>query len=149
MNDDLNHFISHWLAGLFTGLECIGASSRETLLRACARGCAASYTTRVFREVYRESADTDAFLAGLAARFPEARYERVGSNAIRVRYIRCGCDWVTNGLTRSPRLCDCSRYNLEANFEGALEMPVTVIREASILEGEAECSFLVTPTGLI
>jgi hypothetical protein len=144
MDDELLHLMAHWFTGLFDGLEQIDPPSREILLRACGRGCAASFTARQFCEAWQESADLDGFLANLAARFPEARYECVGPRAIRARYVRCDCDLVTRGLVRTPLLCECSRYNLQTNFERALGTPVVVTPEASILGGDSWCSFIVT-----
>ena len=146
-NAELKQFMVHWFAGLFDGLSGLDPCAQEAVLGECGRACARSYTARVFRETWQESADLDAFLSRLARHFPEARYERVGPRAVRVRYDRCACDLVRQGLVRSPLLCRCSAHNLEENFRQALGVPVTATLESSILAGETECVFVVSWAG--
>lgn len=139
MDDALKGFMEHWFAGLVAGLAEVGEGARDTILRACGRACAESYTAQVFREAWRETDDLDRFLVRLAERFAGATYERDGSHAIRVTYMHCGCDLVRLGLVRSPLLCACSAYNLAENLQRALGRPVSVELESSILTGASCC----------
>lgn len=136
-----------WFSGLISGLESVDAPAREVILRECGKACASSYTAGVFREAKESSADTESFLAALAERFSGATYELIDTETIRVRYASCACDLVESGLVESPLLCGCSAHNLRENFEQALNKPVTVSLESSILQGASRCEFLVSLTG--
>jgi hypothetical protein len=142
--EGLRHFMTYWFAGLVNGLEGVDNEARGTILRECGKACAHSYTVQVFQDARRHSADVDAFLARLGARFPEATYKKIDLCTIRVRYDRCECDLVKCGLVKSPLICECSAYNLKENFERALGTPVAVTIESSILRGGAWCGFLVS-----
>jgi hypothetical protein len=141
-----SHFLTHWFSGLMDGLESLAPSARQTILRECGKACAQSYTAGVFEEAWRHSADTEAFLAELAIRFPEAAYEQLGPHTIRVRYATCECDLVKRGLAKSPVICECSAHNLQENF-CALGIPVTATVEGSILRGQTQCTLIVTLDG--
>ena len=143
-DEAVRHFLTHWFSGLRNGLECVDEAARKAILRECGKACAASYTAEVFRDARERSTDMEAFLAVLAAKFPEATYARVSQSSIRVRYTRCGCDLVQSGLVKSSWICGCSAYNLQENFEHALGIPASVVLESSILEGAPECAFLVS-----
>jgi hypothetical protein len=144
MDKELQHFLTHWFSGLINGLESVAAPARATILRACGQACAASYTAEVFQRAREQSADTEGFLARLAAEFPEATYTLLAPNTIRVCYTHCACDLVRRGWVQSPLLCGCSVYNLKENFERALGMPVEVTLERSILGGASRCVFLIS-----
>ena len=143
-DEDVEHFMRYWLAGLMDGLERVDPESRETILRACGEACAHSYTAQVFRDARHHSTDIGSFLARLATRFPEATYEQLDWYTIRVRYATCECDLVKCGWVKSPVICQCSAHNLQENFEQSLGVPVSVTIESSILRGGTLCSFLVS-----
>lgn len=136
-------FLSHWFRGLAHGLEQLDHDARQIVLSECGRACAESYTLKVFREAWIHSSDLESFLRELEARFPDAQYSILDEQRIEVEYRRCGCDLVTAGLIRSPSLCECSAYNLEANFEATLGGHVKVTLEASILSGSPTCRFVI------
>lgn len=138
-----NQFLRIWFSGLISGLERVDEPAREAILQECGKACARSYTAAVFQEAKKKSPDMEAFLAELAARFPGATYELLDSKTIRVRYLKCACDLVETGLVKSPLLCGCSAFNLQENFERALEKPISVRLERSILQGASECELLV------
>ena len=144
MDEGFKHFLTCWLAGLLKGLESADQKTRETILRECGKGCAHSYTAQLFQDTRRHSTDLETFLTNLAQRFPEATYERIGPREIQVTYSHCACDLVTLGFTQSPTLCQCSAYNLQANFEQALKTPVDVDIRSSILRHESHCMFVVS-----
>jgi hypothetical protein len=143
-DEGVRDFLRYWFSGFVDGLESIDESARQAILHACGRACARSYTAAVFREAREQSAGQASFLAALAARFPEARYEQLTSTTLRVRYARCACDLVTCGLVESPLLCECSAENLRENLASALGVPVAVTLESSILGGAPECVFMVS-----
>lgn len=141
---NLREFLDYWFAGLLQGLEGLDEPSQSKVLHECGKACARSYTAQVFREAKQDSADMDTFLQALSRRFPEASYERVGSDVIRVTYARCGCDLVRLELVKSPALCECSAANLRENFEQALGTSASVAIETSILRGEPQCVLVVS-----
>lgn len=143
-DEELKQFLGFWLSGLMNGLESVDEPARETILSECGKACACSYTAGVFQEARKNSTDMESFLAALAERFPGATYELLNAETIRVRYANCGCDLVETGLVSSPLICECSAHNLRANFEQALERPVEVTLERSILRGANECELLVS-----
>jgi hypothetical protein len=144
-DEGVRHFLTCWFSGLTNGLKSVDEAARNAILRECGKACAESYTADVFRDAWGQSADIEGFLALLAAKFPEATYERLASGSIRVRYSRCACDLVTEGLVKSSLICGCSAYNLKENFERAWGIPVRVTLESSILQGAPQCEFLVSP----
>jgi hypothetical protein len=143
-DEGVRQFLLYWVSGLVNGLESVDESARRTILRACGKACAASYTAKVFADARERSADMGSFLAVLATKFPGAVYERLDSSTIRVRYTNCACDLVKCGLVKSPLLCECSAYNLQENLEHAWGTPVSVTLESSILGGASQCAFKVS-----
>jgi len=139
-DEGVRHFMTYWFSGLMNGLESVDEPARKAILRECGKACAESYTVKVFQDARERSIDMEAFLAILAAKFPEATYEQLTSGTIRVRYTRCACD-----LVKSSLICECSAYNLRENFERAWGVPVSVTLETSILQGAPQCVFLVSP----
>ncbi len=122
-------------------IEELDEAARRGLWRRCGEACAASYTAEVFRWARQESADWPGFLANLARAFPGAQYTWDGADTLQVRYhAACGCDLVRLGLVTSPALCECTVANLSANLQAALDVPVTVALEGSLLRGDACCS---------
>ena len=140
----LKEFFTHWFSGLTDGLEGVDAASRTIMLSACGKACAHSYTVQVFQEARQSSSDIDSFLEALAFRLPAARYEKTGSNSIRVTYRECGCDLVRLGLVSSPLLCECSARNLQENLECSLGKVASVELQTSILRGGGQCVLAVT-----
>jgi hypothetical protein len=137
-------FMRHWFSGLVNGLGAIDQEARETVLCACGKACAESYTAQVYQEAWEQSTNMDGFLSSLATRFPGATYTRVGTHTIRVNYATCECDLVKCGLIESPLICECSAYNLQENFERTLGTSVSVEIESSILSGGPCCVFRVS-----
>jgi predicted hydrocarbon binding protein len=136
-----------WFSGLISGLEKVDEPAREAILQECGKACARSYTAAVFQEARKDSDDMETFLAALGAKFRGAAYELINAETIGVRYSKCACDLVETGLIASPVICGCSAHNLRENFERALEKPVTVTLESSILQGASRCEFLVSLAG--
>ena len=143
MNEELSHFLSYWFQGFAGGIEQMDDSARAVLLKSCGMACAQSYTIQIYREAWQASQNIQEFLKNLGQRFPEARYTLQDENTIDVVYSTCACDLVRNGWVKSLHLCSCSVANLQANFEAGLGYPVTVRMEKTLLQGGAECHFVV------
>jgi hypothetical protein len=149
VDEDLQNFMTFWLAGLLKGLESVDKQAQETILRECGIGCAKSYTAQIFQDTRQQSTDLETFLTNLSRRFPEATYTLISPQEIQVTYSHCACDLVAHGFTQSPMLCRCSAANLQANFAQALELPVEVAIRSSILRGNTNCTFVVSFTEAI
>jgi hypothetical protein len=135
----LKDFLDHWYAGFIRGVEKSDASSQKKMWEECGKACAESYTAEVFREVWKNSAGVDSFLQNLSRRGSDSAYERIGPDAVRATYGRCGCDLVRLGWANSPALCECSAANLRENLRQALGMTPSVSVESSILRGGSRC----------
>ena len=144
MEEEMNHFMSHWFAGYIEGLISLDAEPQDVLLAACGQACADSYTTEQFRKAW-ENADGNLprFLTGLDQIFPEAEYTLIDKNKIQVKYTRCACDLVKRGWVENPMQCLCSLHNLKANFEAAMGKKVNVELQETILGGDEQCLFLI------
>lgn len=130
MNKGLKKFFSYWFSEFESGLKNIDSRSRPRLLRYCGEAYADSYIKDISREAKVKSSDLGQLLKNLSKKFPDAEYEMVSNNAIRVIYNKCGCDIVSRGLIKSPLFCSCSVENLKSNFQVALEKAVVVKLEA-------------------
>jgi len=143
MDEDMKNFLAYWFSGFSDGLDELDDPARETILRRCGEACARSYTADIFREVMQETREHEAFLEALGERFPGCSYNQIAPDEIEVTYDTCGCDLVRLGWVKSPAMCMCSAHNLRANLEAALDFPVTVTLQKSILRGDDQCVFVV------
>lgn len=144
INKDLHHFLAYWFSGLMNGLGELDDVSRKKVLRECGKACSQSYTMQIFRDAKENSSDIDSMLKNLAKRFPGSKYERDGSNIIKVTYRQCGCDLVRLGLVKSASWCQCSAFSLQENFQLVLGKSVSVAVQASILKGAKQCILIVS-----
>ncbi|MBI9049482.1 MAG: hypothetical protein JEZ00_08680 [Anaerolineaceae bacterium] len=144
MDEDLNHFLSHWFQGYMDGLGQLDQADQEKMLAACGLACAKSYTAQCYQEAWQAAnGDLSEFLTQLSKHFPEAKYDQVDEHTIEVRYQYCDCDLVTQGWVKSALLCRCSLHNLGQNFMAAMGQTVQVKLQSSILAGDNECRFEV------
>jgi len=144
MDNDQKEFLGWWFSGFVDGLEKMDGDQRTILLRACGKACAASYTANLFRETWQQNADLPQFLEQLSEKFPGGSYRLIDEHTLSVSYRECGCDLVKLGWVKTPLLCGCSANNLQQNFEAALAVPVGVEIQTSILDGQDQCTFLVS-----
>jgi predicted ArsR family transcriptional regulator len=144
MDNDQKEFLGWWFSGFADGLEKLDDEQRTILLRACGKACAASYTANLFRETWQQNADLPQFLEQLSEKFPGGSYRLIDEHTLSVSYRECGCDLVKLGWIKTPLLCGCSANNLQQNFEAALAVPVGVEILTSILDGQDQCTFLVS-----
>lgn len=140
-DDGLNNFLTYWFAGFSSGIDSLDANSRQKILAECGKSCARSYTTTIFKNARQNSSDLKELLKRLHEYLPNGRFELLESGSIRATYLCCDCDLVRLGLVGSPNLCECSAANFAENLKSALEVPVSVEIEKSILRG-ADCCVL-------
>lgn len=138
-DDELNNFLTHWFTGFSSGIDSLDANSRQKILAECGKACARSYTTAIFKKARQNSSDLKGLMELLHEYLPDGRFELLENGSIRATYLRCGCDLVRLGLVGSPNLCECSAANFAENLKSALEVPVSVEIESSILRGAQSC----------
>lgn len=144
MDQEQEHFLKHWVGGVFAGIEDLDNAAQERFFTACGQACGDSYTVRIFREAQAESSSLESFLTRLGEKFPEASYRLFDDGQIEVTYHACGCDLVRLGWVKTPLLCQCSLRNLAYNFSQALSREVRVECKQSILMGDDFCKFFVS-----
>ena len=131
-----------WFTVLMNTIEKQDTKTRNGLLATCGAACA-SHATNAFREIHTESKDLTDFIQKANEKLceDEAFYHYVDESTIEIRYPRCLCPLVDQGLISSPVLCGCSSSWLKTNMEAALERPVDVRRINTALDGESSCKF--------
>ena len=145
MEEDLNHFLTHWYAGYLNALSLLEGDQQDKFFAACGYACAASYTAERFQIAWKNAQGNDStFLDELKERFPEAEYKLASEHEIEVVYNTCACDLVKCGWVKSPLHCRCSLFNLKENFQLVTGKPVNVVLQESILSGNERCRFRVS-----
>jgi hypothetical protein len=132
-----------WITTLMNGLEKnVDEKFLSKILEQCGRQCQSQSFVKKARDVYQNSKSTDEFLEKLGRIYKHLHKE---GNSVYIVYPRCYCSQV-NKIPKgklSGMYCNCSRGWAKALFEGALDRPVEVIKEKSIIGGDSECRFRV------
>ncbi|NLT11990.1 MAG: hypothetical protein GXY06_06240 [Clostridiaceae bacterium] len=138
-------FLAQWFGGFEVALQNMSEEERAALLRPCAKACSESYPANIFREAFSKSSDRADFLHRIESGMGGVVIERVDASHVVFVYPECYCDLHTRGWVSTPELCECSRYNLQANFEAAMgPSSVTVELEQTILGGAESCRLRVS-----
>lgn len=132
-----------WITRLIAGLdEHVDETTRAAILEQCGRQCQSPAFIKKAKDIYKKSSNIDDFLH---------RFEQVYKNLHRegsdvyIVYPKCYCPQV-NKIPKgklSGTYCNCSRGWAKALFEGALDRPVEVVMEESIIKGDKQCRFRV------
>jgi hypothetical protein len=137
-------FYREWFAGVNGFLDQAGDEAFAEFIDRCAASCSASYSRGVYERAFSGGASVAEGLAALKREFADFDYALDG-NRIEIRFARCGCDLVSDGLISSPRLCACSVASCKKNWETVLGPgSVTVELKASVLRGDGRCVLVVT-----
>ena len=137
-------FYRHWFQGIGEFLETAAPAAIDAFVERCAESCSASYSRGVYERAFAGGRDIAGALAELKRAFADFDYTLDG-NRIEIRYARCGCDLVNDGLLSSPMLCACSVASCRKNFEAALGPgSVSVELRDSVLKGDGRCALVVT-----
>jgi hypothetical protein len=132
-----------WITTLIDGLEKnVDEKVLSKVLEQCGRQCQSETFVKKARGIFLNSKSTDEFLEKLGRINKHIHRE---GNSVYVAYPRCYCSQV-NKIPKgklSGMYCNCSRGWVKALFEGALDKPVEVIKEKSIVGGDRECRFRV------
>lgn len=137
-------FYREWFAGVNGFLDRASDEAFAEFIDRCAESCSASYSRGVYERAFSGGASLAEALAALKKEFADFDYTLDG-NAIEIRFARCGCDLVNDGLISSPRLCACSVASCKKNWETVLGPgSVSVKLTESVLRGDGRCVLAVT-----
>ncbi len=132
-----------WVVTLIDGLDKhVDEETRSRILEQCGRQCQSQSFIRKARAIYKKSHDVPDFLEKLGRVYKHLHLE---GDRVYVVYPRCYCSRV-NKIHKgkvSATYCKCSLGWSKALFEGALERPVEVKMEKSIINGDRECKFRI------
>jgi predicted hydrocarbon binding protein len=132
-----------WIATLMTGLEKnVDEKTLALVLEQCGRQCQSQSFVKKAKALYKQSKSIDDFLEKLGRVY---KHLRIDGKKVYIAYPKCYCSQV-NKIPKgklSGSYCNCSRGWVKALFEGALDKPVQVIKEKSIIGGDSECKFRV------
>ena len=142
MNDK---FYKYWFNGFNKSIEQLEDEARENIFKECGKACSDSYTKQIYIDEYKSSRSLNDFLDRLKIIFPEVNFKVINENEIiELTYNFCACDLVKDGFITSPLMCDCSRQSLLYNWGAVFgEGNIKVKMQQSILEGKANCKFLI------
>ncbi len=137
-------FYREWFAGVNDFLDRASGAAFAEFIDRCAESCSASYSRGVYERAFSGGASVADGLAALKREFADFDYTLDG-NRIEIRFARCGCDLVNDGLISSPRLCACSVASCRKNWETVLGPgSVSVELKESVLRGDRRCVLAVT-----
>jgi len=135
--------LERWITCLMAGLD--DSVDEETLVKVleqCGRRCQSESFIKKARGIYQKSKNMDEFLDRLGKVYKHLHRE--GDN-VYIVYPKCYCSFVNKIPSEklSATYCNCSRGWAKALFEGALEQPVEVVMEESIVKGDDRCRFRI------
>jgi len=122
--------------------ESVDEETLVKVLEQCGRRCQSESFVKKARGIYQKSKNMDEFLDRLGNVYKHLHRE--GDN-LYIVYPKCYCSFV-NKISPgklSATYCNCSRGWAKALFEGALERPVEVVMEESIVKGDDRCRFRI------
>ena len=137
-----------WIVNLVAGLDKYAdEETRLKIFEECGRKCWLSERGRArspekLRAIYKKSKSLDDFLDRLAKIYKHLHRE---AGKVYIVYPRCLCSQVH----RIPKgqlsgtYCNCAIGWVKALFEGAIERPVEVLLEESIVRGDKQCKLQV------
>lgn len=132
-----------WICNLIDGLEkAVDEKTLIQILEACGRKCQSQSMIKKAKAIYKRSKDVDAFLNEFGETYKHLHREKDGPYLV---YPKCYCSRVNKipPGQLSAIYCNCSRGWAKALFEGALERPVEVLMQKSIIAGDNECRFKI------
>ena len=132
-----------WIATLMNGLENnMDEKLLSKILEQCGRQCQSQSFVKKARKIRQNSRNIDEFLEKLGRTYKHLHKE---GKSVYIVYPRCYCSQVNKipDGRLSGMYCNCSCGWTKALFEGALDRPVEVIKEKSIIGGDSECRFRV------
>ena len=135
--------MERWIIRLIAGLdEHVDEETRAKVLEQCGRQCISQNFIKKTRGIYEKSENMDEFLDKFGKVYKQLHRK---GDKVYVIYPKCYCSHVNKipSGKLSATYCNCSRGWAKALFEGALERPVEVIMEESIVKGDKQCKFQI------
>ena len=135
--------MERWITSLITELdEHVDEETRAKVLEQCGRQCQSQSFIKKALNIYQKSENIDEFLDKFGQVYKHLHRE---GDSVYIIYPKCYCSFVNKiPLGKlSATYCNCSRGWAKALFEGALERPVEVIMEESIVKGDKQCKFRI------
>ena len=132
-----------WITCLITGLDGhVDKETRAKVLEQCGRQCQSQSFIKKARNIYQKSENIDEFLDKFGQVYKHLHRE---GDSVYIIYPKCYCAFVNKipAGKLSATYCNCSRGWAKALFEGALERPVEVVMEESIVKGDKQCKFRI------
>jgi predicted ArsR family transcriptional regulator len=132
-----------WITCLIAALdENVDEETRAKVLEPCGRQCQSQNFIQKARNIYKKSKNLNEFIDKFGKVYKNLKKE---GNNIYIIYPKCYCSFVNkiSSGKLSATYCNCSRGWAKALFEGALERPVEVIMEESIMKGDKQCKFRI------
>jgi hypothetical protein len=132
-----------WIATLMSSLDkSVDEKTLSLALEQCGRQCQSPSFIKKAKALHKQSKNMNDFLVKLERIYPHLHRD---GQKIYIIYPKCYCSQV-NKISKgklSGTYCNCSLGWAKALFEGALERPVEVIKEKSIIGGASECRFRI------
>ncbi len=132
-----------WITSLMYSMDKnVDEETRAKILEQCGRRCQTQSLVQKARKIYKQSKNVDEFIDKFSQVYKNLHRE--GDN-IYITYPRCYCSFVNkipNGKL-SWTWCNCSRGWAKQLFEAALDRPVEVVLEKSIVHGDSKCRFRI------
>ncbi len=132
-----------WITWLIAALdEYVDEETKAKILEHCGRQCQSESFVKKARKIYEKSKGIDEFLEKFGRVYKNLHRE---GDEVYIIYRKCYCPNVNKipPGKLSATYCNCSRGWAKALFEGALEKPVDVIMEESIVNGDEQCKFRI------
>ena len=137
-----------WWKGAVKRLESsAGHDLTVEIMKACGRKCCGIARRKTAKKLFAESLNMDDFLNKLNTHdIGGGRLKRVNDRTITGGYDSCLCGQVKYTETPFDDLtyCECSSAWFQQLFESALDQPVEVVVNQSIIAGDDTCEFTVT-----
>jgi predicted hydrocarbon binding protein len=132
-----------WIMRLIAGLdEHVDEKTKAAILEQCGRQCQSQAFIKKAKSIYKKSSDIGDFLSKFEQVYKNLHIE---GNDVYIIYSKCYCSQV-NKIPKgklSETYCNCSRGWAKALFEGALDRPVEVVMEESVIKGDKQCKFRI------
>ena len=138
-------FFERWFKCFGDGLEKLDCDERGRLFSVCAAACAKDALKHLYCDLFnRCDGNLDLFFSRLheVKNVDGTVIER--GRVYELMFLECGCDLHTRANVSTPKLCECSRQSIIAEFRKLLPGQDFVVEEReTILGGSSRCCFRI------
>jgi predicted hydrocarbon binding protein len=132
-----------WVTSIMACMDTnVDEKTRIKILEECGRNCQSPRLVKKAKAVYKSSKGVDDFIDKFSQVYKQLHRE---GSKVYVVYPRCFCSQVNKIAPGklSATYCNCGRGWVKALFEGALDRPVDVLAEKTVIRGDKECRFRI------